>query len=77
VAPGYPDAHALLGVILYEDSGRAAAAAAQFRDALRTGGSENLLASVAPVAVKAFTAARQAIPARYASALKQAASAGS
>jgi tetratricopeptide (TPR) repeat protein len=76
VAPGYPDAHALLGVILYEDSGRAAAAAAQFRDALRTGGSENLLASVAPVAVKAFAAARQAIPARYASALKQAASAG-
>ena len=34
VAPGYPDAHALFGVILYEDFARPAAAAVQFREAV-------------------------------------------
>jgi tetratricopeptide (TPR) repeat protein len=70
VAPGYPDGHALLGVILYEDFGRAAAAAVQFRDALSAGASKNLLASVAEVAVKSFAAAEQSVPPPYTAALK-------
>lgn len=75
VAPRYPDAHALFGVILYEDSDRSAAAAAQFRDAVSTGGSKSLLASVAPVAKRAFAAAHEALPAQYASALGKASAA--
>lgn len=70
VAPAYPDAHALLGVILYEDFGRPAAAVDQFREALAVGASKNLLASVAPVAVKAFTAAKRPLPPRYVAAMK-------
>lgn len=66
VAPSYPDAHALYGVILYEDYGRAGAAARQFAAAVAAHGSRSLLASVAPVAVKAFSAAGRSLPAQYA-----------
>jgi tetratricopeptide (TPR) repeat protein len=76
VAPGYPDAHALLGVILYEDFARPVDAVVQFRDALRVGASKNLLASVAPTAKRAFAAAKQALPASYSAALRAAAGAG-
>lgn len=62
VAPGYPDAHALLGVILYEDFARPAQAVVQFRDALAVGASENLVASVAPVRAEVLRD-RQAAPA--------------
>jgi len=65
VAPGFPDGHALYGVILYMDYGKAAAAATQFRDALGTGASEELLSSVARVAAKAFAAANEPLPGRY------------
>lgn len=70
VAPSYPDAHALFGVILYEDFARPAAAAVQFRDALSAQASANLLASVAAVAGKCFAAAHEPLPPRYAAALK-------
>lgn len=73
VAPGYPDAHALMGVILYEDLAEPSAAVAQFRHALAVGASKNLVASVAPVAAKAFAAAKVPLPTSYASALKRAA----
>jgi tetratricopeptide (TPR) repeat protein len=73
VAPGYPDAHALMGVILYEDLAEPSAAVAQFRHALAVGASKNLVASVAPVAAKAFAAAKVPLPTSYASALKGAA----
>jgi len=73
VAPGYPDAHALMGVILYEDLAEPSAAVTQFRHALADGASRNLVASVAPVAAKAFAAAKVPLPASYASALKGAA----
>ncbi|MGA3215485.1 MAG: hypothetical protein ABSD97_07330 [Acidimicrobiales bacterium] len=76
VAPGYPDAHALLGVILYEDFARPAQAVVQFRDALAVGASENLVASVAPVALKCFATARRPLPSRYAKALNKAAGVG-
>ena len=70
VAPGYPDGHALFGVILYEDFGRAESASVQFRDALRAGASKSLLMSVAAIAVKAFAAAKQALPPRYVAAMR-------
>ena len=73
VAPGYPDAHALFGVILYEDFGRPAAASAQFRDALRAGASKNLLMSVAPIAARAFAAAKEPLPPSYRAAMSAAA----
>jgi tetratricopeptide (TPR) repeat protein len=73
VAPGYPDAHALMGVILYEDLAEPSAAVAQFRHALAVGASKSLVASVAPVAAKAFAAAKMPLPTSYASALKSAA----
>jgi tetratricopeptide (TPR) repeat protein len=73
VAPGYPDAHALMGVILYEDLAEPSAAVAQFRHALAVGASKNLVASVAPVAAKAFAAAKVPLPTSYASALERAA----
>jgi tetratricopeptide (TPR) repeat protein len=72
VAPSYPDAHALMGVILYEDFARPKAAVAQFRDAVRAGASKSLLAAVADVATRAFAAAKQALPASYAPAAKSA-----
>ncbi len=75
VAPGYPDAHALFGVILYEDFGRPAAASVQFRDALRAGGAKSLLMSVAPIAGRAFAAAKQPLPPRYRAAMSAAAQA--
>ncbi len=65
VAPGFPDGHALYGVVLYLDYGRAPAAATQFREALSTGASEELLSSVARVAEKAFAAAGEPLPERY------------
>ena len=70
VAPGYPDAHALMGVILYEDLARPSAAVAQFRAAVTAGASKNLLASVAAVAAKAFAAAKMPLPSSYLAALK-------
>ncbi len=70
VAPGYPDGHALLGVILYEDFARPGAASAQFRDALDAGASKSLLMSVAAVAAKAFAAAKEPLPPRYSAAMK-------
>jgi len=70
VAPGYPDGHALLGVILYEDFARPEAAAVQFRDALGAGASKSLLMSVAAVAAKAFAAAKEPLPPRYSAAMK-------
>ena len=73
---GYPDAHALWGVILYEDFARPSAAAAQFREALAAGASKNLVASVAPVAAKAFAAAGIAPAGGYAAALKSEAGGG-
>ncbi len=73
VAPGYPDGHALLGVILYEDFGRPGAASVQFREALSAGASRNLLMSVAAIAAKAFAAAEQPLPPRYGAAMKSAA----
>ena len=68
VAPSYPDAHALLGVIEYEDYANPRAAAAQFRDALRVGASKNLVSSVAAIAAKAFAGAKEPLPPRYAAA---------
>ena len=65
VAPSYPDAHALLGVIEYEDYSNPRAAAAQFRDALRAGASKNLVSSVAAIAAKAFAGAKEPLPPRY------------
>lgn len=76
VAPGYPDGHALLGVIEYEDLGDPRASSAQFRDALRAGASTTLVSSVAAIAVKAFAAAREPLPAPYAAAWRRAASGG-
>ena len=73
VAPGYPDGHALFGVILYEDFGRPAAAAVQFRDALAAGASKSLLVSVAAVATRAFAAAKEPLPPRYRAATRSAA----
>jgi hypothetical protein len=70
VAPGYPDGHALLGVILYEDFARPGAASVQFRDALGAGASKSLLMSVAAVAAKAFAAAKEPLPPRYSAAMK-------
>ena len=70
VAPGYPDGHALLGVILYEDFGRPLAASVQFRDALSAGASKSLLMSVAAIAAKAFAAAGKPLPPRYGAALR-------
>ncbi|MGP8222465.1 MAG: hypothetical protein ACLQQM_05530 [Acidimicrobiales bacterium] len=70
VAPGYPDGHALLGVILYEDFARPEAASVQFRDALGAGASKSLLMSVAAVAAKAFAAAKEPLPPRYSAAMK-------
>ncbi len=70
VAPGYPDGHALLGVILYEDFARPGAASVQFRDALGAGASKSLLTSVAAVAAKAFAAAKEPLPPRYSAAMK-------
>ena len=70
VAPGYPDVHALFGVILYEDLGRPAAAAVQFRDALAAGASKSLVVSVAAVATKAFAAAKEPLPPRYRAAMR-------
>jgi len=70
VAPGYPDAHALMGVILYEDLARSSAAVAQFRAAVAAGASKSLLASVAAVAAKAFATAKLPLPSSYAAALK-------
>jgi hypothetical protein len=70
VAPGYPDGHALLGVILYEDFARPGAASVQFRDALGAGASKSLLMSVAAVAAKAFAAAKEPLPPRYSAAKK-------
>jgi len=75
VAPRYPDAHALLGVIYYEDFARPDAAVAQFRAALAVGASESLLEGVAPVAQEAYAAARQALPRRYLTASKKASAA--
>ena len=72
VAPGFPDGHALYGVILYLDYGRATAAVTQFSDALRTGASEQLLSSVARVAEKAFAAAKEPLPERYRTAARSA-----
>ncbi|HLN07010.1 MAG TPA: hypothetical protein VK217_12075 [Acidimicrobiales bacterium] len=72
VAPSYPDGHALLGVILYEDFGNPKAASVQFLDALRVGASKNLLESVAAIAAKAFAAAKETLPPRYAAALRSA-----
>jgi tetratricopeptide (TPR) repeat protein len=72
VAPGYPDAHALMGVILFEDLARPASAVAQFRAALTAGASKSLLASVAAVAEQAFSAAKLALPSKYVAALKSA-----
>jgi tetratricopeptide (TPR) repeat protein len=69
VAPGYPDAHALEGVILYEDFRDSKEAAAQFGAALRVGASEDLVKSVAAVAAKAFATAREPLPQRYAAAV--------
>jgi len=76
VAPGYADAHALFGVILYEDFARPDAAVVQFRDAASRGGSKNLLMSVASIAAKAFAAARQPLPSSYAAAGRAAPAAG-
>jgi hypothetical protein len=76
VAPGYPDGHALLGVILYEDFGRPLAASVQFRDALSTGASKTLLRSVASIAAKAFAAADKPLPPRYGAALRSTTVAG-
>ncbi len=76
VAPGYPDGHALLGVILYEDFGRPLAASVQFRDALSKGASKTLLLSVAAIAAKAFAAAGKPLPPRYGAALRSTAVAG-
>ena len=73
VAPGYPDGHALLGVILYEDFGRPGAASVQFRAALSAGASRNLLMSVAAIAAAAFAAAEEPLPPRYGAAVKSAA----
>ena len=70
VAPGYPDAHALMGVILYEDLARPSAAVAQFRAAVTAGASKNLLASVAAVAARAFAAAKVPLASSYVAALK-------
>jgi tetratricopeptide (TPR) repeat protein len=75
VAPGYPDGHALFGVILYEDLGRPVAAAVQFRDALAAGASKSLLVSVAAVATRAFAAAKEPLPPRYRAAMSSAAAA--
>ena len=77
VAPGYPDGHVLLGVIEFKDFANPRAASVQFKDALKAGASMNLLSSVAPVAVKAFAAAKEPLPPRYAAALKAAAAAAS
>ena len=74
VAPGYPDAHALLAVVLYEDFARPKSAVVQFRDAALRGGSANLLASVAPIAARAFKAAGEPLPASYLEAGKAAGS---
>jgi tetratricopeptide (TPR) repeat protein len=76
VAPSYPDAHALMGVIYFEDFARPKAAVAQFRDAAGAGAPKSLLASVAAVATKAFAAAGQALPPSYRAASKTAAGAG-
>ena len=73
VAPGYPDGHALYGVILYEDFARPVAAVAQFRDALSAGASKSLLMSVAEVAARAFEAAREPLPRSYGAVTKGAA----
>jgi hypothetical protein len=73
IAPGYPDGHALLGVILYEDFGRPGAASVQFRAALSAGASKNLLMSVAAIAAEAFAAAEEPLPPRYGAAMKSAA----
>lgn len=70
VAPGYPDAHALMGVILYEDLARPSAAVTQFRAAVTAGASKNLLASVAAVAARAFAAAKVPLASSYVAALK-------
>ena len=72
VAPSYPDAHALLGVILYEDFRTPKAASVQFRDALRAGASKQLLKSVAPIAAEAFAAAKELLPPRYKTAMGRA-----
>jgi tetratricopeptide (TPR) repeat protein len=72
IAPGYPDAHALFAVILYEDFDRPAAASVQFRDALRARAAKSLLQSVAPIAVKAFAAASQPLPPGYGAAMSAA-----
>ena len=63
VAPGYPDGHALLGVILYEDFGRPLAASVQFRDALSKGASKTLLLSVAADRGESLRSCRQALAA--------------
>ena len=73
IAPGYPDGHALLGVILYEDFGRPGAASVQFRAALSAGASKNLLMSVAAIAAEALAAAKEPLPPRYGAAVKSAA----
>jgi hypothetical protein len=73
VAPGYPDGHALFGVILYEDFAEPAAASVQFRDALSAGASKSLLMSVASIAARAFAAAKEPLPPRYRAAMHSAA----
>jgi len=75
VSPGYPDAHALYGVILYEDFASPKAASAQFAAALGAGASDNLLESVAAIAANAFAAAKEPLPPRYAAAKRSAAAA--
>ena len=72
VAPGYPDAHALFGVILYEDFVSPKAASVQFRDALRAGAPQSLVVSVAPIAAKAFAAVKEPLPPSYGAAMSAA-----
>ena len=72
VAPGYPDAHALFGVILYEDFVSPKAASLQFRDALRAGAPQSLVASVAPIAARAFAAVKEPLPPSYGAAMSAA-----
>lgn len=75
VAPRYPDGHALLGVIFYEDFARPDAAVAQFRAALAVGAPKSLLESVAPVAERAYAAAKKPLPRQFLAAGKNAAAA--
>ncbi len=65
VAPGYALARGYDGVALFDDAHSAPAAVAQFRAMLADKPTAELVSSVSSVAVKAFRAAHDPVPAVF------------